>query len=61
MTKQQQQDSTKFIDWLHAQQSPAQQSPAQVELEKKLFNGPFAKPSTLTLGDSIAILSSGEM
>jgi hypothetical protein len=55
MTKQQQHDSTDFINWLHAQQTPA-----QVELEKKLFDGPFAKPSTLTLGDSIAILSSGE-
>ena len=57
MTKQQKQrqDVTNFVNWLHAQQTPE-----QVELEKKLFKGKFAKPSNQTLGESMSILASGE-
>ena len=55
MTNQQQQDVTNFINCLHSQQTPE-----QVAMEKALFNGPFAKPSNQTLGESMSILASGE-
>ena len=55
MTKQQQQDATNFVNWLHAQQTPE-----KVEMQKKLFKGKFAKPSNQTLGESMSILASGE-
>ena len=55
MTKQQQDTTTSFINWLHSQQTPE-----QVAMEKKLFGGRFAKPSKQSLGQSMSILASGE-
>ncbi len=35
-------------------------SEEQQKLNDSLFNGPFAKPSKMSLGESMAILGSGE-